>query len=113
MCYFCGTKQMFIDMLNIKDGKEFDLVKRTIDSEYIIHGYCIDEIFMRDKIRNWKYFPGRITFHERSYENTRFDRGDFNIKWKKNMSENWNEIIDIHLPLLPNNTIQYWVEKKI
>lgn len=110
MCYFCGTKQMFMDILNIKDENEYQLVKRIIDSEYKMYGYCIDEIYMRDKIRNWKSFPNRVAFHKRSYVNTRFDRGDNNEEWNEKMNSNWNEIIDIHLPHLPNNTIQYWVE---
>lgn len=110
MCYFSGTKQMYEDMLKFSTNNEYELVKRIIDSDYKKYGYCIDEIYMRDTIRNSDYYPNKINFHERSYENTRFDRGDNNEEWKKNMSANWNEIIDIHLPHLPNNTYQYWID---
>lgn len=113
MCYFSGTKQMYEDILNtdkLNKENEYELVKMIIDSDYLRYGYCIDEIYMRDKIRKSKFYPNKINFHERSYDNTRFDRGDNNEEWKKNMSANWNEIIDIHLPHLPNDTIHYWVE---
>lgn len=121
MCYFIANKFIWKRILKIDRNKKniVDIVSHTISSEikkgkkYFEDFAFIDEVYMRDRIKEWKYYNSNVVFHPRNYHNTRIDR----IVWPKNIfTVKRNNIIDIHLPKFPlkeNERINLWMKKII
>lgn len=58
----------------------------------------LDEVYLRDRIKEWKYFNTNVLFHERNFHKTRVNRNNFPINYN---TIKQLHIIDIHLPQLP------------
>lgn len=120
MCYFVANRfvweQIFSqDLIN----ENIQIITSHIIEKELNKGIryfedfaYIDEVFMRDKIKEWSGYNTSTVFHKRDYSSTRIDRS----KWPKDIFKiNKNAIIDVHLPKLPkeNEKIKKIWNKKI
>lgn len=73
----------------------------------------LDEVYLRDRIKEWKYFNTNVLFHERNFHKTRVNRNNFPINYN---TIKQLHIIDIHLPQLPlikENIKNIWINTLI
>lgn len=121
MCYFVANRfvweQIFSqDLIN----ENIQIITSHIIEKELNKGIryfedfaYIDEVFMRDKIKEWSGYNTSTVFHKRDYSSTRIDRS----KWPKDIFKiNKNAIIDVHLPKLPKENekiIKIWNKKII
>lgn len=122
MCYMIANKYIWKDILkydiNYNESIEIivsKLIRYLLQKgvNYFGNYVYLDEVYMRDKIREWKYFNTNVIFHPRNYYNTRIDKS----KWPNNYSFiNKANIIDIHLPILPSDRKslrEFWIKRII
>lgn len=117
MCYMIADKFTWYEILadNITDNNLLHTISSVIHHElkkgikhYESFAY-LDEVYLRDKIKEWKHYNRRVLFHVRNYKGTRIDRNNLN----KTSLANLTNIIDIHLPELNNNIKSIWSSKII
>lgn len=121
MCYMVANKYVWKDILqkDMSSSNIYITIENILTNEirkgekYFENFAFIDEVYMRDRIKEWKYFDKNVEYHIRNYHNTRIDR----INWPLNIFNiNKSRIIDIHLPKLSKNAseaIKIWKKKII
>lgn len=119
ICYMVASKYIWKDILKndiISKNNIINIINRVTEHEilkgesYFENFQYIDEVYMRDRIKEWKYFNSNVLFHKRNYKNTRIDRS----QWPKDiLLMNKSSIIDIHLPKLNINIMKLWKNKII
>lgn len=121
MCYIIANKYIWKEIFN-KDmyNKNIDcIMSDTLNylvqkgEKYFENFIYLDEVYIRDRIREWKMFNTNVLFHTRNYNNTRIDR----YKWSGNFFKiNKTNIIDVHLPKIPKskkNIKDIWINSII
>lgn len=121
MCYIIANKYIWKDILkkDINDENIKYIIQNLIiillqkGEKYFENFLYLDEVYMRDRIKEWMFYNSNVLFHTRNYYKTRINRS----KWPKNISViNKTNIIDMHLPNLPNDTqklADIWIKKII
>lgn len=117
MCYMVANRRIWENIL--KDDIIPNNIKGTISSvillelkkgeKYFEKFNYLDEVYLRDKIRSWKYFNENVIFDVRKYKHTRINRN----KLTNTSILNMTNVIDIHLPTLTENIINKWETKII
>lgn len=108
MCYMVANKAVWKEILfeDIIPNNIKDTISLTIETEikkgkkYFENFNYIDEVYLRDRIKKWKYYKQKVIFIARNYSNTRIDRNNLNNITLINITS----IIDIHLPTLKYDT---------
>lgn len=118
MCYFISKIDKWREILQLdKNITKYNIdeyvnclittfLKR--DVKYYEGSYHrVDEIFMRDKIRESTNFPHNVVFTKRNFSKSRIPKQ----LWKKiPHNVNWSNIYDIHLPTHLSNYTNIWSE---
>lgn len=118
MCYFISNVNIWKKILQLNNSitkLNIDEYEDELMNYYLEKGvdyydgsfHRIDEIYMRDKIRNSSLFPRDVIFNIRNFRKTRIIKEE----WKKiPQMVNWSNIYDIHIPTHLSNYTKIWLE---